>query len=44
MELAKDIVIAMLQYGYIFKSDNNDTNIEIIKKAYQEIYNQIKSR
>lgn len=41
MEHAKDIVIAMLQYGYLNKFDDNDKNIETVKKAYDEILKQL---
>ena len=40
MEYARDIVVAMLQYGYLTKTDDNDKNIETVKKALDEIYKQ----
>ena len=33
MEITKEIVIAMLQNGYIYKHDLVDQNIEAVKKA-----------
>lgn len=42
MEIAKEIVIAMLQYGYICKTESNENNIKIVKEAYDAIYKQIR--
>ena len=41
-EIAKEIVIAMLQYGYLNNFSENDKNIEEVKKAYEEIYKQVR--
>lgn len=41
MEITKEIVIAMLQNGYIYKHDLVDLNIEAVKKAIDEIYKQL---
>lgn len=43
MEIAKEIVIAMLQYGYISKTDNNEDNIKAVKEAYDAIYQQLRN-
>lgn len=42
MEIAKEIVIAMLQYGYIHKVDSNEENVKAVKEAYDAIYKQIR--
>ena len=42
MDIAKEIVIAMLQYGYLNATDDDDKNIETVKKAYDEIYKQLR--
>lgn len=44
MEIAKEIIIAMLQNGYIYKCETSEENIEIIKKAYKEIYDQLRGK
>ena len=41
METAKEIVIALLQYGYLNVTGDDDKNIETVKKAYDEIYKQL---
>lgn len=42
MEIAKEIVIAMLENGYLNKYTSDEKNIEIVKKAYDEIYKQLR--
>ena len=42
MEYARDIIVAMINNGYLIMTDDNDKNIEIIKKAIDEIHKQIK--
>ncbi len=44
MEIAKEIIIAMFQNGYIYKCNTSEENIEIVKKAYKEIYDQLRER
>lgn len=42
MEIAKEIVIAMLENGYLNKYTSDEKNIEIFEKAYDEIYKQLR--
>lgn len=42
MEIAKEIVIAMLQYGYIYKGESNEDNVKAVKEAYDAIYKQLR--
>ena len=42
LEIAKEIVIAMLENGYLNKYTSDEKNIEIVKKAYDEIYKQLR--
>lgn len=40
-ELTKDIIVAMLENGYIVKYDNVDNNIEEICKAIQKVNQEL---
>jgi hypothetical protein len=42
VEIAKEIVIAMIQNDYIYKGKSNEENVEAVKKAYDAIYQQIR--
>lgn len=41
MEITKEIVIAMLQNGYIYKHDLVDQNIEAVKKPLMKYINNL---
>ena len=42
-DIAKEIVIAMLQNGYITKSSSNEQSIKDVSEAYKEIYKQVRN-
>ena len=45
LDATKEIVIAMIQNGFIVKTTNNEANIEAINNAIAKIMNQLsKSR
>jgi len=42
-DIAKEIVIAMLQNDYITKGSSNEENIKDVSEAYKEIYKQVRN-
>ena len=41
-DIAKEIVIAMLQNDYITKGSSNEESIKDVSEAYKEIYKQVR--
>ena len=42
-DIAKEIVIAMLQKDYITKGSSNEESIKDVSEAYKEIYKQVRN-
>lgn len=42
-DIAKEIVIAMIQNGYIIKDGTNEQTIKNVNEAYKAIYKQVRN-
>lgn len=42
-DIAKEIVIAMIQNGYIIKDETNEQTIKNVNETYKAIYKQVRN-